>query len=147
MGLLDIFKKKKKTGKKKEKKTLKPKKKEEMKEAPLGGADLPQKIRRVKKKDFSDAYKVLKEAHITEKATDLGKKNKYIFKVFSGVNKIEIKKAVQDLYGVEVLDVNTINIHRKAKRVAGRKRAGHKRGYRKAIVTLAEGEKIELMPR
>ena len=170
MRLLDVFKKKKpafakasafgstksaydqtksagkKEVKKKEKKAPKLKKKEEIREIPLGGGDLPQKVKRVKKRDFSNAYKILKEAHVTEKATDLGKENKYVFKVFPRTNKVEIKKAVQDLYGVEVLGVNIINIHRKTKGTAGRRRAGHKTGYRKAIVTLAEGEKIELMP-
>ena len=145
MGLLDVFKKKKKE-KKKAKKPPKLKKKEEIKEPALEEIAPPLKAKKAKKKDFSEAYRTLKGAHITEKATDLGKENKYVFKVFPNTNKIEVKKAVQDLYGVEVLDVNIINIHQKSKRLAGRRGAGHKSGYKKAIVTLAEGEKIELLP-
>ena len=151
MGLLNIFKKKKPSKKKPSfakamegEGKKKVKKKEEML---LEEVKLPQKIKKVKKKDFSLAYRILKEAHITEKATDLGKENKYIFKVFPKANKIEVKKAVQDLYGVGVRDVNIINIHRKTKRVSGRRREGHKKGYKKAIVTLYKGEKMELLPR
>ncbi len=78
----------------------------------------------------------------------MGKENKYIFKVAPRVNKVEVRKAVQDLYGVGVLDVNIVNIHRKTKRAAGRRKGGgYKGGYKKAIVTLVPGEKIELMPK
>lgn len=149
MSILSLFKKRKKKPPFVKATKGKEKKKVEKKEegTPLGEIKLPQAVKKVKKKDFSEAYRILKEAHITEKATKLGGENKYIFKVFPKANKIEIKRAVQDLYGVAVGDVNIINIHRKAKGLAGRKRGGHKGGYKKAIVTLSEGEKMELMPR
>ncbi len=163
MGLFDVFKKKKPSfakateGKEKKKEKRKEKKaerktekvkKEIIQEKELEEIVAPQKMKKIKKRDFSQAYRILKEPHVTEKATNLGKENKYIFKVIAGANKIEVKKAVQDFYGVGVLDVNIINIHRKTKRTAGRKRGGgHKAGYKKAIVTLYPGEKIELMPK
>ena len=53
---------------------------------------------------------------VTEKATDLAEENKYVFKVFKRANKIEIKKAVSSLYGVEVEDVKIINVRKKARR-------------------------------
>jgi len=129
-------------------KLLKEKEKPKKEETSMEEIKLPQKIKKVTKKAFSEApHWILKEPHITEKATGAGEKNKYIFKVYQGANKIEVKKAVRDLYGVMVKDVNIINIHRKTKRAAGRTRGGHKSGYKKAIVTLYKGEKLELMPR
>lgn len=138
MSLFDIFKRKKKPEKKVEKKIekkleKKPKKKPELR--PLG-----------RKKTSSTAYKVLISPHVTEKATELGERNKYVFKVWPNVNKIEIKKGVESLYGVDVVNVNIINIHRKKRRI-GRRREGWKKGYKKAIVEVKKGQKIEVMPR
>jgi len=104
------------------------------------------KIKEVKKEiGVVDVYKILREPYISEKTTDLAKKNQYIFKVFPEVNKTEIKKAIGDLYGVEVLSVKIINIPRK-QRMVGRIR-GWRKGYKKAIVKIKEGQKIEVLPR
>jgi large subunit ribosomal protein L23 len=83
---------------------------------------------------------------ITEKMTGLGEKlNRYGFIVDRKANKIQIKKAVEDYYGVDVLAVNTLNYSGKEKSrftkagvIAGRTSA-----YKKAIVTLAAGETID----
>ena len=131
MGLFDIFKRKKKPEKKIEKK---PEVKPEI------------KIKKSKRKISGVAYRVLVEPHVTEKASDLTERNKYVFKVLPNANKIEIKKAVESLYGVDVSGVRIINIHRKKRRV-GRKREGWKKGYKKAIVKIKKGQKIEIMPR
>ena len=100
-----------------------------------------------KKKEKEDIpaerYGVLKSPHLTERATDLAKENKYIFKVAADANKIQIRKAIEDLYGVSVTKVNVINVPRKAVRL-GRSQ-GFKTGYRKAIVAVKEGERIELV--
>lgn len=98
-----------------------------------------------KKKDLREVYKILKEPHISEKATVLTDQNKYIFKIMPRANRVETKKAVENLYGVRVKGVNIINVHRKQKVLRGVK--GFKTGYKKAIVTLKEGEKIEIVPR
>jgi large subunit ribosomal protein L23 len=87
----------------------------------------------------------LKSPHITEKASDLTKVNQYIFKVFPRANKTEIKKAVENLYGVNVISVKIINIPPK-RRTLGRI-SGWRKGYKKAIVKIKEGQKIELLPR
>lgn len=97
-----------------------------------------------RKKDLREIYKILKEPHISEKTTVLVEENKYVFKVYPQANKIETKKAVENLYGVRVRDVNIINVHRKRRILQGIK--GFKTGYKKAIVTLEKGEKIEIMP-
>jgi len=99
------------------------------------------------KKEASEAYKVLRQPWITEKATDSASQNKYIFKIFPGVNKTEIKKTVEKLYGVRVIRVNIVNIPRKERRFGRRRQTiGYKSGYKKAVVTLKEGQKIEVMP-
>lgn len=99
----------------------------------------------VKKKDLREVYKILKEPHISEKATILTDQNKYVFKIMPRANKIETKKAVENLYGVKVKNVNIVNVHRKRRVLRGVE--GFKTGYKKAIVTLKEGEKIEIVPR
>jgi len=83
--------------------------------------------------------------HITEKATDLSEKNQYVFKVDRKANKNEVKKAVEDLYKVKVQDVKIINIPAKRRQVGGI--SGWKKGYKKAIVRVKEGQKIEVMPK
>ena len=90
-------------------------------------------------------FKILIEPHITEKTTDLEKKNQYVFKVFPKANKTEIKKAIEDLYKVEVLDVKIINVPKKRRRLG--RISGLKKGYKKAIVKIKEGQKIEVLPR
>ena len=88
------------------------------------------------------AHKVLIEPQVTEAATLMAEQNKYIFKVNQKAGKAEIKKAVEELYKVEPVSINTINIPRK-KRVRGRT-IGWKSGFKKAIVTLKEGDKIDI---
>ena len=90
-------------------------------------------------------FKILIEPHITEKTTDLEKKNQYVFKVFPKANKTEIKKAIEDLYKVEVLNIKIINVPKKRRRLG--RISGWKKGYKKAIVKIKEGQKIEVLPR
>lgn len=92
------------------------------------------------KADFASRF--LLEPWITEKSHQEMAQNKYIFKVSKNSNKVSIKKSVEDLYKVTVLDVNVVNIHPK-KRIYGRTK-GFKSGFKKAIVKLKEGDKIEL---
>jgi large subunit ribosomal protein L23 len=86
---------------------------------------------------------LIKKPWITEKSTDLGVAGQYVFMVQSGATKPEIKKAIRELYKVDVISVNTVNRPAKTKRFRGIKR---KQGdYRKAIVTIKEGQKIDLV--
>ncbi|MFZ5648759.1 MAG: 50S ribosomal protein L23 [Bacillota bacterium] len=84
---------------------------------------------------------ILKKPLITEKSMDLVAENKYTFIVAPDSNKIEIKKAVEELFKVKVDKVHTIRYKGRVKRVRGR--LGRTSGYKKAIVTLKEG-KIEI---
>ena len=78
--------------------------------------------------------------YVSEKASRLEGMNQYMFKVTRTANKPEVKKAIQNRYKVTVVAVNMINMPSK-KRTVGR-HVGIKAGFRKAIVTLAEGQTI-----
>ena len=83
---------------------------------------------------------------ITEKMTDLGEKmNRYGFIVHMKANKLQIKNAIQEFYGVDVESVNTMNYSGKQKSRNTKSGAisGRTNAYKKAIVTLAEGETID----
>ena len=87
---------------------------------------------------------VIQTASLTEKSTVLGEKqNKYVFRVNPKANKIQIKQAVQRMFQKQVVDVNTCNYTGKEKRVRGP--LGRRPHWKKAIVTLKEGEKIDLV--
>lgn len=92
------------------------------------------------KADFASRF--LLEPWITEKSHVEMSKNKYIFRVSQEADKKNVKKSVEDLYKVNVVDVNVVVIHPK-KRIYGRTK-GYKSGFKKAIVTLKAGDKIEL---
>jgi large subunit ribosomal protein L23 len=151
MPILNIFKRK-KTKKGKEeikpegggvKKVKKPKLTKEKKEIKKPSGVIAPIAK--KEKEFLDTYKILKIPHVTEKATDLTKINQYIFKVWPRANKFEIKKAIESLYGVGVIGVKIINIPKKKRRLG--KVSGWRQGYKKAIVKIKEGQKIEVLPR
>lgn len=78
--------------------------------------------------------------YVSEKASRLEGMNQYMFKVTKNANKPEVKKAIQNRYKVKVVAVNMVNVPSK-KRTVGR-HVGTKSGFRKAIVTLAEGDSI-----
>lgn len=79
---------------------------------------------------------------VTEKSTGLLAENKYTFIVDLNANKTEIKKAVEDIFKVKVEKVNTMRVKGKLKRV--RQFVGRTPERKKAIVTLKEGDKIEI---
>jgi large subunit ribosomal protein L23 len=89
-----------------------------------------------------DIYKVIKSAHITEKGT-LQKElqNQIAFKVDRKANKVEIRRAVETLFKTKVVDVKTMNVKGKRRRVG--RNLGRKADWKKAIVKLASGESIE----
>jgi large subunit ribosomal protein L23 len=97
------------------------------------------------KKDIKVAPLILRHPHITEKATVLAGVNQYVFNVFKTANKSEVKKSVEEVYGVKVEGVRIINIPAKQRRLG--KSSGWKSGYKKAIVKIQKDQTIELMPR
>ena len=89
-----------------------------------------------------DSYSIIQGLLRTEKGSFQQHLGKYFFKVSKSANKIEIKKAVEELYKVKVAHVNTITSRGKNKRV--RFKEGKTPDWKKAVVQLKEGEKIDI---
>src|SRR6185436_258955 len=130
MALLDFLKNKKEKEKAKESKVAKVSVKKEIKITETPKETKPAKTGKTQL--FS--YEIVRDPHISEKGTILAEKNKYVFKVYDRANKPEIKKAVEGIYGVDVLSVNIITIPQKKRRIG--KTEGFKKGYKKALVTI-----------
>jgi len=88
------------------------------------------------------SYDIIKSLVRTEKSTSQEKQRKYLFRVSTVATKIDIKRAVQEIYKVKVQDVNTVHVPGKLKRV--RFKSGYSSSWKKAIVSLCEGQKIEV---
>ena len=88
-----------------------------------------------------EARDILIRPLITEKSTELMAEGKYVFKVAKAANKIEIAKAVAEIFNVKVEKVNTVNVKGKTKRIG--RTYGKRPDYKKAIVKLKAGESIE----
>lgn len=152
MGIFDKFKKKKDKEKKPtepEKATLKEGVKYETKltsegklvQVPKKEKLQPKKVK-PKKEDTGEAWRILIKPLKTEKVTYLGIFNQYAFAVAPSANKIEIRKAIKKVYGVDPIKVNIIN--RQGKKVRYGRTEGRTKKWKRAIVTLAQGQKIEL---
>jgi len=87
-------------------------------------------------------YDIIRSPVITEKTTNQSEHNKVVFKVPLDAGKREVKAAVEGLFNVKVDAVNTIRVKGKTKRFRGR--PGQRSDLKKAIVTLAEGSKIDV---
>jgi large subunit ribosomal protein L23 len=134
MSILNRFKKPKEEEKKKQ-----PKKEKVV----LPKPETEKKVEEKKKlPEMISATTVLNAPHISEKATFLQRENKYVFRVSKRTNKIEVKKAIENLYKVKVENVNIVNIPAKKKMWRGR--PGYESGHKKAIVTIEKGQKIEI---
>ena len=88
------------------------------------------------------AREIIIKPVVTEKSVDLMQENKYCFKVAKDANKIEIKNAIEEIFKVTVVNVNTVNVHGKMKRMG--RTQGKTASWKKAIVTLREGDSIEV---
>ncbi len=89
---------------------------------------------------MKNIYDIVKEPCLTEKSNLLQEQqNTVTFRVASEANKIEIRKAVEQLFGVKVSSVRTVAMHGKKKRV-GAKSAGRTSDWKKAYITLSEGK-------
>ncbi|MEK6734733.1 MAG: 50S ribosomal protein L23 [Pseudomonadota bacterium] len=90
----------------------------------------------------STYYDIIRRPLITEKATMAAESNKYFFEVSSCADKLLIKKAVEAVFGVKVKQVNVSNSQGKRKLFKGRE--GFRSGFKRAIVTLEQGQTIDL---
>ena len=85
---------------------------------------------------------VIRRPVITERASELQEKQgKYVFEVLVGSNKIDISRAVESMFDVDVVKVNTSNMHGKIKRLG--RFQGRRSNWKKAVVTLAQGHTID----
>ena len=92
----------------------------------------------------TNAYDIIKRPIITEQSMSEIDMKKYVFEVAKDANKIEIAKAIEEIFGVKVAKVNTLNMQGKEKRT-GRYPAGRRASWKKAMVTLTPDSKsIEL---
>ena len=87
-------------------------------------------------------YDIIRSPVITEKATAVSEHNQVVFRVALDANKRQVKAAVEGLFSVKVNAVNTILVEGKTKRFRGR--PGRRSDYKKAIITLAEGSRIDV---
>lgn len=102
------------------------------------------KTKKVSKDKIPNGYfDLIRRPHISEKTFNLSKEGQYVFIVSDGANKSEIKKAVENLYGVSVVSVNIVSVPSKPKMSKGKPSV--RSGYRKAIVKLAKGQNIDVM--
>lgn len=88
------------------------------------------------------SYDALRNLIRTEKGSEMLASNKYLFRVAKDANKIQIKQAVEDIYNVKVVRVNTLTMRGKWRRL--RYKEGKTPDWKKAIVTLKQGDKIEV---
>ena len=86
------------------------------------------------------AYDIIIKPVITEQSMEATEDKKYVFQVAIDANKVEIKKAVEEIFGVKVAKVNTINYDGKTKRM-GAGRPGQRKSWKKAYVQLTEDSK------
>jgi large subunit ribosomal protein L23 len=94
--------------------------------------------------DPRNLFDIVRRPIISEKATILMEQNKFVFEVTPQATKPQIKEAIESLFDVKVKRVDTHNPPRKSRRIG--KFAGHKPQYKRAIVTIVEGQTITLFP-
>ena len=87
------------------------------------------------------SYDIIRRPIITEKSALLAEKAVYTFEVAKDANKVEIKKAIEEIFNVKVVAIRTVNVHKKAKRMS--RYEGFKAAYKKAIVRLEPGQTIK----
>lgn len=121
-------------------------KKEEIKESQKGPTDTVDETKpaaQMPKGGDDHAYGVVLSPHLTEKANAMAGLNKYVFKIAKNANKIDVKKAIEKMYKVKVKKVAISFNPAKNRRIG--KHEGKKAGFKKAMVTLAEGDKIDII--
>lgn len=90
-----------------------------------------------------DPYRIVQKPLVTEKSTALQEDGNWLaFRVHPDANKIQIKAAIEKIFGVTVLQVNTLNVQGKSKRFG--KTMGVSKGWKKAMLRLKDGDKIEM---
>jgi len=118
-------------------------KKEAKKEEIVKEINFQNKSKKKNAKRRGNSAKVLVRPVITEKVNDLSVYNQYVFEIYPRANKIEVKKAIKEVYGVEPIKVRVLNNIGRLVR-SGRNKMTRTGGYKKAIVSLKPGDKIDV---
>jgi large subunit ribosomal protein L23 len=92
-----------------------------------------------------DTYDIIVRPLETEKAYILREQSKYVFIVHLNANKLEVKRAVEEIYGVPVADVRTMVMPGKVNKTRGRRAVKRRAPWKKAVVTVAGGARIEAL--
>ncbi len=100
------------------------------------------KVKVYERKEFKGVQNILLKPLITEKASFLGQYNQYIFEIAKKANKIEVAKAFESVYKIKPASINIIKV--KGKKVRYGRSSGRTKNWKKAIITLKPGEKIEV---
>jgi len=112
----------------------------------LYGATSATKVKDEKKgqarEAYGNAYRILVKPLVTEKVSNLGVLNKYVFAVAGDANKIEIAKAIKEIYGIKPISVNVIKMLGKNARYG--KISGKRKDWKKAIITLPKDKTIKI---
>ncbi len=126
------------------KKTTKPAKKTDAKKDSMKDLYASEKETKKSSKDkvYGNAYKILINPLITEKASLEGSMGKYTFEVAIDSNKVEIAKAFEEVYGIKPTAVNSIKME--GKKVRHGKTSGKRKNWKKAVITLPKGKTINL---
>ena len=91
---------------------------------------------------MSNEFNMISKPHLTEKVLYMYEdQNKVVFKIRKEINKIDLKRAIESVFGVTVESINTLNVKGKKKRLG--KWEGRRPSWKKAIITLREGDSIE----
>lgn len=98
-----------------------------------------------KGKNKNGSVMLIRQPWVTEKAVNAGALRKYVFVVDNKANKPEVRKMIEKIYSVKVVDVNITNTKGKSKRLG--RSIGKISGFKKATVTLKEGNTIDIMPK
>jgi len=95
-----------------------------------------------KKAAFGNAYKIIMKPLVTEKVSGLGALNKYVFAIAKNTNKIEVAKAIKEIYGIKPVGVNVIRMSGKKARYG--RISGQRKDWKKAIITLPKDQTIKI---
>ena len=110
--------------------------------APAVAATAPAPVAAKGRRTSAVSYRALVRPVVSEKAAELAARRQYVFIVDRDLNKLEIAKAVNQLYGVQPAAVNILNM--RGKRVRYGRSSGVRKDWKKAIVTLRQGDSIEI---
>ncbi len=142
MGLMDRFKKKIPSAPVSDAKEAPDKKAEKLKKAEKVKEEVAQEVAAVPARKTTTAHRIIIRPLVTEKAATMQSMNQYAFVVANDANKTQVKQAIKELYGVDTLAINVINVQ--GKHVRFGRGMGRRSDFKKAIITVPKGSNITI---